>query len=180
LAAACNGAGACPALATKPCGEYVCSGTACRGNCNSDADCISGDHCSAKVCSKKKDPGATCGDDAECKSGHCVDKVCCDQACDRQCQACDVPTKVGTCSPVAGAPHGGRTPCASDHVSNCGGECDGKQISACAYPGDGVICNAPRVLQRWRELSAGANPGLRLGLHVRRDGNALQRRLPRR
>jgi MYXO-CTERM domain-containing protein len=70
-----------------------------------------------------------------------------------------VPTKVGTCSPVAGAPHGGRTPCASDHVSNCGGECDGKQISACAYPGDGVICHAATCTNDNATLLAYCNGG---------------------
>lgn len=140
LAASCNGAGACPAVQTQDCGDYVCSGSACRGDCNTDVDCISGDHCSAKVCTKKKDPGATCGTDAECKSGHCVDKVCCDQACSGQCQACDVKGKEGKCTPVAGDPHGGRAPCASDGTI-CGGKCDGKQVNVCAYPGDGVVCH---------------------------------------
>lgn len=32
--------------------------------------------------------GTSCGDDGECGSGHCVDGVCCDTACDGVCVAC--------------------------------------------------------------------------------------------
>jgi MYXO-CTERM domain-containing protein len=140
LGAVCTSAGACPAIQTQDCGEYICSGTACRGDCNSEGDCAPGSYCSARVCKPKLDKGAACGSDNQCKTGHCVDKFCCDQSCDSQCQACDIAGEEGTCSPVTGPPHGGRAPCASDGTL-CAGRCDGTQVSACAYPGDGVVCH---------------------------------------
>src|SRR5262249_56107467 len=69
----------------------------------------------------------------QCASATCVDGVCCDQACDGQCQACDVPGSVGACVAVSGDPHAARPSCATDG-SACGGACDGSHGLACAYP----------------------------------------------
>jgi hypothetical protein len=77
--------------------------------------------------------GSTCSADGDCGSGHCVDGVCCDGVCGSQCQACDVAGAVGTCSTVTGSPHGSRTPCVSSGPV-CGGQCDGMNAGACAYP----------------------------------------------
>lgn len=140
LGAVCNGAGSCPTLQTQDCGQYVCGATACLGNCNTDLDCVQGDYCSAKVCKPRVAAGQACSSNDQCTTGHCVDKVCCDQACGAECEACDVAGSVGKCSPVTGKPHGGRAPCASDGTV-CGGQCDGTQVTACAYPGDGVVCH---------------------------------------
>jgi hypothetical protein len=79
--------------------------------------------------------------DAACLSGLCVDAFCCDAECTGQCEACDVGALEGTCSPVAGEPHGARTACASDS-SVCGGACDGIDRATCFYPGDTVPCRA--------------------------------------
>ena len=68
-----------------------------------------------------------------CESGLCVDGFCCNSSCTGQCEACDVPGSEGICSPVVGAPHGDRTPCASDG-SICGGQCDGALRDGCVYP----------------------------------------------
>jgi hypothetical protein len=43
--------------------------------------------------------GAACTRNAECASGFCVAGICCNTACVGQCQACNVPGRVGTCSP---------------------------------------------------------------------------------
>src|SRR5215468_7265535 len=40
--------------------------------------------------------GQACGMGTQCESGFCIDGVCCDRACDGQCEACDV--KAGHCS----------------------------------------------------------------------------------
>lgn len=37
---------------------------------------------------KNQNNGATCTDKSQCKSGFCVDGVCCDKACDNGCSAC--------------------------------------------------------------------------------------------
>ncbi|MFI5298516.1 MAG: hypothetical protein ACHREM_10500 [Polyangiales bacterium] len=50
----------------------------------------------------------TCGATNACPTGFCVDGQCCDTACTRDCQACDVVGHEGTCTNVAGNPHGTR------------------------------------------------------------------------
>ena len=140
-AAACDGAGSCPAAQQVNCAPYACGATACRGDCNADGDCAAGNYCAAGVCSPVKVPGEACSSASQCGTGSCVDGVCCDTACNGQCEACDVAGSVGTCSPVAGPPHGARTACASDG-SACAGTCDGSSRGACAYPDSSVSCRA--------------------------------------
>ena len=141
LAAACDGAGGCPAPQTQSCAPFVCGPAACLGNCSSDADCDAASFCSGGVCAPRLAPGTPCAGANQCASGFCTDGVCCDQACDGQCQACDVPGRAGACTAVAGAPHGARPACASDG-SACAGACDGSSPVACAYPGSSVTCRA--------------------------------------
>src|SRR6185312_14747053 len=88
----------------------------------------------------KKTLGERCDSADECGSGYCVDAVCCDTACDGQCQACDTQA-LGTCATVAGPPHGARSACAGTG-SLCGGTCDGTSPSACTYPSTQTICGA--------------------------------------
>ena len=140
-AAACDGAGTCPAAQQVGCAPYACGATSCRGDCTADGDCAGGNYCAAGVCSPVKGPGEACSAADQCGTGSCVDGVCCDTACDGQCEACDVAGSVGTCSPVAGPPHGARTACASDG-SACAGSCDGSQRTSCAYPDGSVTCRA--------------------------------------
>ena len=84
--------------------------------------------------------GTTCASDGDCGSGYCVDQVCCATACDGQCEACDVASHEGVCTAVTGAPVGARAACAGSGV--CGGECDGKTLTACAYPPPQTPCAA--------------------------------------
>jgi len=142
LAATCDGAGACPAVQTQQCGAYACGETACAGDCTSDAHCAAGSFCSGGVCREKFADGATCASAGQCGSGHCVDGLCCDTACQGQCEACSEPEHAGTCVPVSGAPRGARSACAGDG-SACAGTCDGTNAAACAYPGDETICRPP-------------------------------------
>lgn len=52
-----------------------------------------------------------------CNSGHCVDEICCDAACDGDCVSCNIDGSVGICSPH---------PAANDPDGDCGaGTCDG-------------------------------------------------------
>lgn len=55
--------------------------------------------------------GKTCSRTSECASGHCVDGVCCDSACEGQCEACNT-AALGLCRPTRGKPHGARPACA--------------------------------------------------------------------
>lgn len=68
-----------------------------------------------------------------CATGFCVDGVCCDTACEGQCQACDVSGSEGTCAPATGTPRGTRATCTGDGTM-CGGTCDGTTVDACVYP----------------------------------------------
>jgi outer membrane protein OmpA-like peptidoglycan-associated protein len=133
LAAVCDGAGRCPAAQMQACGSYVCGPTGCKGNCAADADCIAGDWCSAGVCVPLLADGASCAAATQCGSGNCVDGVCCNSACNGQCEACNVAGSPGACVAVAGDPRGSRPACATDG-STCGGACDGTSRTSCAYP----------------------------------------------
>lgn len=140
-AAACDGAGACPAIATTTCAPYVCGVDACLATCAADADCTSGHYCGGGACAPHEPNGESCARDGECASGFCVDGVCCDGACTGQCEACDVAGSAGSCAAVSGPPHGGRAACASDG-GVCGGSCDGARRDACAYPSVETECRA--------------------------------------
>ena len=85
-----------------------------------------------------KSDGAACGGSSECSSNNCVDGVCCNVECAGQCQACDIPGRVGTCAVVSGAPHGPRVKCGDD--STCAGRCDGVDTQKCLYPAVGLSC----------------------------------------
>ncbi len=141
LTASCDANGHCPAEQTQGCGSYACGATSCNGDCRSDADCANGSYCAAGICTPRLNNGGTCSTNDQCANGECVDGVCCNSACDGQCEACDVTGHVGTCSPVTGAPHAARTACDSDGTS-CGGQCNGTLATACTYPDSSTQCRA--------------------------------------
>lgn len=138
---ACNEPGAvgkCTAVTGAPrgtrasCAPYLCAAGACGTTCKLDADCAGGHLCEGGACVKARAAGEACTKDAACASGACVDGVCCDGRCDGACEACDVPGKVGTCSPVAGAPHGKRPGCDDGGGELCKAKaCDGVDRKAC-------------------------------------------------
>jgi hypothetical protein len=129
------------------CGVYACVAGACAsGTCTADTQCASHRFCTGGSCGTAAGQGATCGRDAQCQSGHCVDGFCCDGACGAACQACDVPSKQGTCTNVAtGAPHGTRS-CGS-YAACTAGVC----ASTCAVDTDcttGNGCSATKCVVR--------------------------------
>lgn len=75
--------------------------------------------------------GKHCEVGEECKSGHCVDGVCCESACDGTCEACSAAAKGhgenGQCEPVEEGldPHDS---CSPQAAATCGrdGACDGE------------------------------------------------------
>lgn len=143
---ACDGIGVCQPNATVDCGLYVCSGGACTTKCKDSGDCATNAYCDMgdATCKKKTPNGVLCMLPETCSSGFCVDGNCCDQACGGQCQACDVATAKGTCSPVVGAPHGDHPKCdAATGGEICGARaCDGaKSTYTCVgYVGADVSC----------------------------------------
>jgi hypothetical protein len=83
--------------------------------------------------------GAPCSAPAECESGHCRDGVCCNTVCTGICRACDLPGKIGTCTPIPN----GKDPdneCAATAADTCGddGTCDGQ--GACRKHAAGTVC----------------------------------------
>jgi hypothetical protein len=100
---------------TSACAPVLCDGVSLDcPSCNDNADCETGHYCDAPACLPEKALGEACSAADECQSGNCVDGLCCDTACGAQCHACDVAGSLGTCTPVMGAPHGSRPPCAVD------------------------------------------------------------------
>jgi MYXO-CTERM domain-containing protein len=82
--------------------------------------------------------GVSCSQGDECRSGFCVDGICCDAACSGQCEACDLEESPGVCLPVTGSPHGQRLACAGTGV--CRATCGGVNPDSCTYPGAEVRC----------------------------------------
>ncbi|APR75620.1 Kelch-like protein 1 [Minicystis rosea] len=97
----------------------------------------------AGICQKKRDDGALCTSDEQCTHAHCVDGVCCENACTGQCEACDQVGFTGLCRPVGTKTmpeqvHGTRTPCPGD--GDCRGLCDGTSPLACVFANAGKSC----------------------------------------
>src|SRR5690606_5871332 len=101
-----------------------CNGTAdqtpptCPTSCTLDSQCVDDAHCSFGQCIPDRPAGAPCGRAQECSDGlFCVDGVCCNSACNGTCEACDVPSAVGTCTPI---------PAMADYDGECPGfSCNG-------------------------------------------------------
>ena len=87
--------------------------------------------------------GETCIGAGQCESGFCADGVCCDVACDGQCEACAEPGREGGCTLIAGTPRGERAACAGGGTA-CGGVCGGVAADACAYAGVETECSEAR------------------------------------
>lgn len=157
LEAQCQGTGRCPVEQAQNCGSTVCGPTACLGDCAQDGDCGADHYCSAGICEARKFAGLACATAHQCASGFCVDGVCCDQACGGQCQACDLPDRVGACTTVVGQlPRGGRATCVG--TGTCQGTCAGQRADVCAYPGATTACG-PSSCSAGVELSAGVCDG---------------------
>lgn len=138
----CDGAcgGACKACNLAG-SEGVC--TPFQDGTDPFSECPEGQFCGSGMCVGQDLPdGDTCTSDAFCASGHCVDGVCCTAACDRSCEACNLPGSVGTCTPHATG---------SDPESDCPGE------QVCAAPGICVIDDQPDGTDC--ELNAGCTSG---------------------
>jgi hypothetical protein len=109
--------------------------------------------------------GQACQLDADCVSGHCVDEVCCNTACEDTCMACNLPGSLGSCElepadtpcGAASCVEGQATPaprcddsgaCVTSAPQSCGAyACEDEQACAthCADDGDcrgGNVCAA--------------------------------------
>lgn len=85
----CDGLGNCQAGGgSQPCAPALCVGGACNTSCTGNDDCHAAGFCAGTVCAEKLNDGESCGADDECQNGHCVDGVCCNNACEGACQSC--------------------------------------------------------------------------------------------
>jgi len=143
---ACDGSGKCDANATNDCGLYACMSGACAVTCSDNGECNANAYCDVAdgSCKKKEIDGSKCQGPSTCASGYCVDELCCNVACGGQCQACDVMTAPGTCSPIVGTPHGIRPKCDPGTEGDvCSARaCNGEQdTSSCVgYVGAETTC----------------------------------------
>src|SRR5262249_11302814 len=104
----------------------------------------SGFYCADGTCLPKKDAGQFCGAAGECKTGFCVDQVCCENACAGKCQSCAralTGKAGGMCAPVmAGTDPDSECNAAAPQTCGQDGECDGR--GACRKFGSETICQA--------------------------------------
>ncbi len=86
----CDGSGACMASTqTTDCAGFKCVEGQCLTTCVDSTQCAPGHFCSnLGQCSTLLTDGNACTAGTQCLSGHCVDGVCCDTACDKTCQSC--------------------------------------------------------------------------------------------
>jgi len=90
-----------PPVAPRSCGAYTrCFAGKCATTCKTDDECIASHFCSGGACIPRKAIGISCSTAGECGSRNCIDGVCCDTACDKACEACNLPGKLGECSAV--------------------------------------------------------------------------------
>jgi MYXO-CTERM domain-containing protein len=146
----CNGQGLCRAYAkaSTPCGATTCaagveSSAVCDGvgQCDTTSRSCAPFVCAADACGSTQENGTECVDGTECVSGHCTDGVCCESACQGQCEACAEAGSEGECVVVTGAPRGDRSAC-SGEPDVCGGECDGMNEMKCSYAPVTRVCGS--------------------------------------
>jgi hypothetical protein len=143
-ASTCNGMGTCTPGARRMCEPYVCNpgGTDCFSSCLDDGQCIPARKCEGGLCGRK-DNGGACASPDECKTGNCVDGVCCDTGCPGVCKSCAVQGRLGTCSDIpAGLPDGqGGCPAAAEASCGNDGTCNG--AGGCRRWGQSTMCRGP-------------------------------------
>ncbi len=131
MAATCTAAGQCVAAAPTRCAAGYCeSATSCAMMCTEGA-CPGDSFCGPSgACEIQRTNSSSCASAVECASGHCVDGICCDAACDGVCESCRVPSTFGVCSIV---------PAMTDPDGECGpsGYCDG--TGACSGGDAGML-----------------------------------------
>jgi hypothetical protein len=139
--------GECEACSAAKTGgtDGVCS--AITAYTDPDGDCAAGDLCDGAFACKHID-GETCGGGSDCLSTHCVDNVCCADACTGECRACSQ-AKTGLADGICNPITGGTDPDAEcvAYQAPCGGElCNGDSPTpAC----EAVCDDCDQVYTHW-------------------------------
>ncbi len=158
--------GKCEPGAPESCGLFTCAlggpnGTQCATFCLDDANCVLSAHCdkTTSVCVTDLMNGAPCLAPNDCKSGVCVDGVCCLSACSGICQACNLPGSEGGCAPI---------PVGQDPAEECAGfPCSGyfagwsalQCFASQDVPAQTASCNGASGCQAAGELCPGQPMG---------------------
>lgn len=128
----CDSMGSCTPANTIDCAPFTCDGTACRSSCTQSSDCVANNHCEMGRCVPNGMLGTPCTTAAQCGSGGvCAGGVCCNRACDGQCESCTLPGRAGTCSPLSSGTQ------IVDAGAFC--RCDGVQGSCAEQPDAGTV-----------------------------------------
>jgi MYXO-CTERM domain-containing protein len=152
----CDGLGYCDLAASgTDCGAYACvNDQTCPTSCQQDSDCTSGNYCTtSNTCVPKQANGLPCTSVAQCATGHCVDGVCCNQACTGTCMGCSAAVKGWGTSGDCGFVTVGtdlRNDCTDKGTSSCqtDGMCDGQgacRLYAAGTPCGPTLCQANQV-----------------------------------
>ncbi|MFT3923177.1 MAG: hypothetical protein QM778_11650 [Myxococcales bacterium] len=155
------------------CVDGVCCNSVCNGACLScdldghvgtcspnaagtdpDMDCPDAQFCggNGKCVGENRPNGSDCDGPEVCESGFCADGVCCNAACDRSCESCDLADHIGECTPyLAGTDPEMECPnaqlcaapgvCAPENRPN-GSECSEDALCASGHCADGVCCES--------------------------------------
>ena len=67
--------------------------------------------------------GGACAADGDCMSGHCVEGLCCENACNMVCKSCALPDSPGLCRPVAEGTTCSAAACADEKNTVGAGTC---------------------------------------------------------
>ena len=134
----CDGRGGCKEAATS-CEGFSCqSAEGCLHTCTDDHECGEDFSCIDGDCVVNTPLvlGVKCESNASCDSGFCVDGVCCDKACDGECQVCNQSGAEGTCTAIPNGEDDPDVPC--DDGLFCNGE-ESCREGVCAS--DGTPCD---------------------------------------
>lgn len=102
-----------------------------------------------KICMHRN--GELCTTSSNCLSGYCVDNYCCDSACSGQCDSCDIPGLLGTCT-ISPAGSSGNPSC-GPYVCNggsafCPNSCSTDSQCSANYYCDDNVC-VPKLPNGW-------------------------------
>lgn len=146
-----DGKGVCTTVVAQDCQGFPCTATGCAKPCAVQTDCGSGNYCDLGTgkCSALKPDGVTATKPYECASNVLADGVCCNEACEGQCQSCK--QTLGTCKNVT-AP---RSSCGGS--GTCGTKlCDGARPD-CVFPGNQVSCPSSCSADATAQLTSACN-----------------------
>ena len=132
----CRPPGTCgPGTVVCPPGQSNCGGGGCRdlssdsNNCGACGRVCPAGACEAGACDLPN--GASCSAGAQCRSGICAARICCDRACDGACESCALAGGVGACTNLPDT-----TPCGAGDLCSGLPTC---RAGACV-PGSAVVC----------------------------------------